>query len=138
MNDEESIRDLASRYCWVLDERRFDDLDTVFVPDATASLGRGTQTGIGEIRALLERVLVPLRVSQHLIGSHEVTVDGDRAAHRCHFQAQHVRRGVPGGDQYIVAGRYDDDCVRTDTGWRIAHRRLTVLWTSGNPAVLEP
>jgi len=26
--------------------------------------------------------------------------------------------------------------VRTSHGWRIAHRKLTMLWTTGNPAVI--
>jgi SnoaL-like domain len=44
--------------------------------------------------------------------------------------------GVADGTQYVVAGRYDDRFVRTASGWRISHRTLSVMWTSGNPAVL--
>ena len=47
-------------------------------------------------------------------------------------------RGTEGGDNYIIAGRYDDRVVRTPDGWRIAHRVLTVDWTEGNPAVVRP
>jgi hypothetical protein len=36
-----------------------------------------------------------------------------------------------------VAGRYDDDFVLTDSGWRIAERRLSVMWTSGNEEILS-
>ena len=38
----------------------------------------------------------------------------------------------------MVAGRYEDRLVRTDAGWRIAHRTLTVMWTDGNVAVAHP
>ena len=72
-------------------------------------------------------------MSQHLVGTHQVALDGDRATARCYLHAQHVNQS---GGQYIVAGRYDDDVVRTPAGWRIQRRTLTVLWTAGDPAVL--
>ena len=43
-----------------------------------------------------------------------------------------------GGPNYIVAGRYEDRFVRTDAGWRIAHRALIVMWMDGNRAVVYP
>jgi hypothetical protein len=84
------------------------------------------------------RVLEPLAASQHLLGNFEVTVAADEATATatCYFQAQHVKPGTAGGDNYIVAGTYTDRHVRTPDGRRIAHRRLEVTWTEGNPAVL--
>ena len=64
---------------------------------------------------------------------HQVRVDGDTATNRCYLQAQHV----VGGANYIVGGRYEDRLVRTDDGWRIAHRALIVMWTEGDPSVLR-
>ena len=63
-------------------------------------------------------------------------LDGDRARSTCYLQAQHVGTGTEGGDHFIIAGRYDDELVRTPDGWRIRDRRLDIVWTSGNPAVL--
>ncbi|MCX6521425.1 MAG: nuclear transport factor 2 family protein [Actinobacteria bacterium] len=133
--DEAAVRDLASRYCWAIDRLDRAAFDTVFLPDATAVLGQGEERGIEEIWAKVDLVLSPLTCSQHLVGSHVVEVDGDTATHRCQFHAQHVMKGCEGGDQYIVAGTYEDRVERTAAGWRIRHRDLTVLWTSGNPLV---
>lgn len=133
--DEAAIRDIAVRYCWAVDHLDREALDEVFFADATASLGRGLQHGLDEIWERIRVVLAPLTVSQHLIGSQLVEVDGDRAQHRCYFHAQHVWRGKEGGDQYVVAGTYEDRLERTTAGWRIRHRDLRVQWTSGNPAV---
>ena len=36
------------------------------------------------------------------------------------------------------AGRYDDRFVRHEAGWRIADRRLSVIWTSGDESILDP
>ena len=71
------------------------------------------------------------------MSNHQVAIDGDAATCRCYFQAQHVRHGTEGGDNFIIAGRYEDRLVRTAGGWRIEHRVLTVDWTEGNPSVVR-
>ena len=73
-----------------------------------------------------------------MVTNHQVQVDGDTARHRCQMQAQHVRHGADGGPNYIVAGRYEDELVRTADGWRIAHRDLVIVWTDGNIRVVRP
>jgi SnoaL-like domain len=133
--DRQAIVDLTIAYSWALDARRFDDLDRVFVPDATAELGRSLD-GRAAIKARIRDALVPLQASQHMVASHQVQVDGDRATGRLYLQAQHVKPGTSGGDLFMVGGSYEDRYVRTPDGWRIAHRTLHVSWTQGNPAVL--
>ena len=137
--DEREIRDVAFRYCRALDTKDWALLDDVFVPDATGQLGTPTTlVGIEAIRDRIRTALAHLDDSQHLVGNHEIAVDGDAATHRCYLQAQHIREAATGGPNYIVAGRYEDQLARTDAGWRITHRTLTVMWTDGNVAVAHP
>ena len=131
LEDRAAITDLAVAYCWALDTHDWDRLDDVFLPDATASLGYELE-GVEAIKARVRSALEPLDVSQHLVGTHQVSLEGDRATARCYLHAQHVRDTR----QYIVAGRYDDEIVRTDAGWRIRRRVLTVLWTAGDSSAL--
>jgi hypothetical protein len=133
--DLQAIVDLTIAYSFALDERLFDDLDDVFVPDATADLGWLLE-GRDAIKVRIRDALVPLDASQHLVATHQVHIDGDRATGRCYLQAQHVRANADGGSLFMVGGRYEDRYVRTADGWRIDHRSLIVLWTDGNPAVL--
>ena len=137
--DEREIVQLATRYCRALDTKDWPLLDEVFVGDATADLAAPSPlVGIEAIRARIRTALEHLDVSQHLVGNHEVSVEGDDATHRCYLQAQHVRRAASGaGVNYIVAGRYEDRLTRTDAGWRIVHRTLVVMWTEGNLAVVR-
>ena len=134
--DDRDIVQVALRYCRALDTKDWALLDDVFVVDATATLGSPLRlVGIEAIRGRIRTALEHLDDSQHLVGNHEVGIDGDAATHRCYLQAQHVREAAIGGPNYMVAGRYEDRLVRTAAGWRIAHRTLVVMWTDGNVAV---
>lgn len=135
--DERAIVALTVAYCWALDTGDYERLRDVFAPDATARLGEEC-AGIDAIIARVARALDPLDDSQHMVANHEVRLDGDRATCRCYFQAQHVRRAAPGGPNYMVAGRYEDDLERTPDGWRIRRRTLVPMWTEGNLAVVRP
>lgn len=132
--DRQDIVDLTIAYTFALDTKAWDELDDVFVPDATAHLTEEL-AGRDAIKARVRRALENLDISQHLVGNHQIRIDGDRATGRCYLQAQHVREAAPGPPNFIVAGRYDDRYVRTSGGWRIERRELSIMWTEGNPAV---
>lgn len=129
--DKQAIIDITIRYTWLLDHGPREDLDTVFTADAQAMLGRACD-GANEIIARVKEALDPLHISQHIVSNHQVTVSGDTGTSRCYFHAQHVPTKENGGSdkQFIVAGRYVDELVRTADGWRINHRVLHVDWTA--------
>src|SRR5215207_8567004 len=112
LTDRQALVDLTVAYSYALDDR-----DDVFLPDATAELGRHLE-GRDAIKDRIRDALVPLDSSQHLVATHQVRLDGDQATGRCYLQAQHVRAGADGGSLFLVGGRYDDRYVRTTEGWR--------------------
>lgn len=134
--DRAAIVDLTIRYAWALDTRQWSELDHVFVPDATAHLTEPLESREA-IKARVRRALEPLDASQHIVANHQVVVVGDRASCRCYLQAQHVRHAVEGSPNFVVAGLYEDQLVRTSEGWRITRRELVITWTDGNPAVVR-
>lgn len=135
--DRLAIHDLQVEYTRALDANEFDRLGDVFVPDAVFDVeGRGEFSGVDEIKGVCSRSLSPLTASQHLVGNHWAEIDGDRAAAGCYFQAQHHIDEAEDGSNYIVAGAYTDELVRTVDGWRIARRTLRRWWTAGNDKVL--
>lgn len=133
-----AITDLTVAYCWAIDTHDWPLLNDVFVSDATADLDGVPKVGRAAIVDYIAAVLGKLDDSQHIIANHQIDVDGDAATSRCYLHAQHVRLGVPGGDLFVVAGRYEDTLVRRPEGWRISHRRLVVMWRDGNVAVVHP
>jgi len=135
--DRQEITNLLVRYAIALDTHDWDLLAACFTPDAAYRFAHaGEVEGCRAIETVCRQSLEPLDASQHLVGAAHVEVDGDHARSRCSFQAQHVRRGLADGPNYIVAGTYLDELRRTEQGWRIELRELQVVWTEGNPAVL--
>jgi ketosteroid isomerase-like protein len=135
--DEREIRGIVLRYATALDSRDWALLRSCFVQDAVAEYeGLGRVDGYAAIEELCRGALTPLTRSQHLIGNIMPAVDGEEATCTSYLQAQHVRSATPGGDNYIIAGRYTDRLVRTPDGWRIAERSLETWWTDGNQAVV--
>lgn len=136
--DHHAIVATAIRYTWALDMREWDQLDDVFLPDATACfMGGDPHPDRNSIKARISSALGRMDHSQHIVSNHQVTIDGDHAIHRCYMQAQHVRKDVDGGSNYIIAGRYEDTMVRVAAGWRISHRDLIMMWGDGNPEVIR-
>lgn len=103
----------------LIDQRAYDRLDEVFVPDAfydCSIFGFGTATGIDEIRALLSR-------------------EGHALAHHCTNVFVHNAEGEALGalskglgvleDGKVASITYVDTLVRTPAGWRIASHVLS-------------
>ncbi len=136
--DRQAIVDVTIQYCWVLDGKAWDELAGVFTEDAVFERSDAPPLrGLPAVRDFIASVLAPLDRSQHLVTNHQVEPDGEGARSRCYFHAQHVREGLEGGAHFIVAGSYQDSWTRTPDGWRSRRRLFEVLWSEGNPAVLE-
>lgn len=139
VQDKQEITELCYRYGLALDGRDWTALAACFTPDAKAYyMDKAPCLGYQAIEDTCREALTPMSATQHLISNVVISLDGDRAESRCYLQAQHVRAGTPGGDNFIIAGRYTDQLVRTPDGWRIRERRLEVMWADGNPAVASP
>ncbi len=136
MSDRDDIIDLTIAYTWALDTRQFADLRHVFHPDATADLRGKACNGADEIITRIGRSVARFDATQHIVGNHQVHIDGDTATCRCHLQSQHTKYGLEGGENMLIGGMYLDRLVRTAGGWRIVHREMRQLWAEGNPAVL--
>ena len=132
VQDHHDIVQLTHDYCWALDTSDWETLRSVFTSDVVADLGAGGQNGIDEVIERVSTALSRFEVTQHLVGSHQIRIDGDTATCRCYLQAQHVRTS---GDKLMVGARYEDECVRTADGWRIAKRAIIPMWTEGEGGI---
>ena len=131
-DDRLDIIELPARYADALDLLEPERLHDVFTDDAIWEVAeRGTRlVGIDEIKAFMGRADVHpgahLMTNIHIewVGADPADPDGDSVL------VQLRSRGVfpvgpsnPREPTTVFYGRYEDDVVRTDAGWRIRHRR---------------
>ena len=134
--DEREIVAVLNRLAWVLDERRWDEFEAIFTPDATAYGAEGS--GPDAIQATVRRFLGGCGPSQHLLGNHQIDVDRDNARSRTKVRVMHQGLDDRADLTYEVFGYYHDDWERTVDGWRITAREIDVRIQLGDFAVLQP
>lgn len=127
ISDRLEIQQLLVDYSSAIDQRRFDDLDAVFTPDAYIdyrALG-GIDGRYPEVKAWLAEVLPNFPMYSHMLGNFSVRINGDTAASRVICFNPMVLPGDSKGDreQVLFCGLwYDDEFLRTPAGWRMTRR----------------
>lgn len=123
ISDRFEIQQLLIDYSTAIDNRRFDDLDRVFTPDAYIdyrAMG-GIDGRFPEVKAWLAQVLPNFPAYAHMLGNFDVRVDGDTASSRTICFNPMVLGGEQ--NQILYCGLwYDDEFIRTPEGWRMSRR----------------
>ncbi|MCZ0726643.1 nuclear transport factor 2 family protein [Mycolicibacterium iranicum] len=127
ISDRLEIQQLLIDYSTAIDQRRFDDLDAVFTPDAYIDyrVAGGIDGSFPEVKAWLKEVLPNFPAYYHLVGNADVRIsygpEGDTATSRA-ICFNPMAMGGDGGQIYFVGIWYVDEFVRTDQGWRMSKR----------------
>jgi hypothetical protein len=133
ISDRLEIQQLLTDYSTAIDQRRFDDLDRIFTPDAYIdyrAMG-GIDGPYPQVKAWLAEVLPNFPAYYHLIGNFDIRLAGDTATGRTRcFNPMHLSagsgapgsQGSPGSQILFCALWYDDEFVRTAHGWRLTRR----------------
>jgi ketosteroid isomerase-like protein len=138
LSDRAEILELRSRYGRALDGKDWDRMRTVFAEDAQADFALGKPfKGIEEIIRGCRSQMDSLDHTQHFMGNHEIELDGDRARGRLKLIGGAYLRTDTGAPSACLRGNYVDEYVRTDEGWRISRRELTIAWGEGNTGILS-
>lgn len=70
------------------------------------------------------------KATQHLIGSHVVTITGNTATCLSNFQAHHVYLDAAKGN-WTLGGVYEHRLIRTTKGWQVNQMKMTWTWETG-------
>lgn len=123
ISDRFEIQQLMVDYSTAIDQKRFDDLDGVFTPDAYIDyrVTGGIDGRFPEVKAWLKEVLPNFPAYYHMLGNFNVRIDGDSASSKtiCFnpmvFNAEEK--------QILFVGIwYVDEFARTAEGWRMSKR----------------
>jgi hypothetical protein len=139
-DDYIAIMNLAAQYSHTLDGCDWEGLGACFTQDAIAEFSVQPEPLKGR-QAIVEFIRngrLRFDVTQHVIGTPSINIDGDTAHASFYIMAQHVASQDGQTKRCLVGVRYNDDLQRTEEGWRLAHRRISRLWTEGDGTLLEP
>ncbi|MEU2120919.1 nuclear transport factor 2 family protein [Nocardia niwae] len=138
--DRLDVIETCTRMAWYADLREWDKLADVFADTVTldyTSLNGGDPAVLtpAQIAAAWQEALGGFAATQHLLGNHLVSIEGDRAVCTASFQATHRRSAPFGASLWTLGGSYRFDLVRSADGWRITAVVMTALWGDGNRAL---
>ncbi|MFB1297875.1 nuclear transport factor 2 family protein [Mycobacterium sp. pW049] len=124
--DRQDISDVLVRYGTGIDSRDWTLFRTVFADDCELDYGEiGRWHGVDAVVDFMVAAHEMAGHTLHRISNQAVTVDGDTATARAYVDALIMSQDNTSGVN--AAGFYDDEFVRTDTGWRIRRRRFTTV-----------
>lgn len=121
ISDRLEIQQLLVDYATAIDQRRFDELDQIFTPDAYIdyrAMG-GIDGPYPQVKAWLAEVLPNFPAYCHLNGNFDIRLAGDTATGRT--MCLNPMR-LSDGQILFCALWYDDEFVRTADGWRLTRR----------------
>src|SRR6202158_5620798 len=123
ISDRLELQQLLIDYSEAIDQRRFDDLDAIFIPDAYIdyrAMG-GIDGHYPEIKKWLSEVLPNFAGYAHMLGLPSFRITGDTAAARTFcFNPMVIAGEKP--TTMLLGLWYDDEFVRTAAGWRMSRR----------------
>lgn len=138
LSDHEEIQRALSLYTKSIDRRDYALLEQVFAADAVATYGAGNVfRGLPAIRDFLAAAGRKVGPMQHLVGSVDIALAGDRATVSSYLQGL-LLGSRPGFEGKVLKffGEYRDEFRRTPAGLRIARRELLPIHLDGDPALM--
>ena len=135
ISDRLEIRDVLTRYTRAIDTGAWDQLDTVFTPDAQIDYTEsgGIAAPFAEVKPWLAEMLpafFPKRM--HTLGQVEVVLRGDEADVAAYFHNPMPMDDGQGGEKLVeFGGLYHHTMTRTPDGWRSRKLHEEIVWKRG-------
>ena len=138
MSDRDRIIEKLNLYALAVDAQRWDLFDRIFTLHCDADYGTSSHwTDREQFKADFAAFHAPFDATQHMMMNHQVSLEADRANTLTYGSWRLVRHAAEGDPLWDGTGWYDDEWVRTQSGWHIARRVCRVIWFTGNEKVKE-
>ena len=134
---QEMIINTVNQMALAADQRDWDlccrcFADEVFVDYTSLAGGEPATVPADALIESWQGLLPGFTATQHLIGSHVVTVQENRADCLAHFQATHILDN----ERWVLGGHYYFRLRLKGESWQIAAITMTALWSVGDQAGL--
>jgi ketosteroid isomerase-like protein len=129
----------VGRYFQFCDAKDFDGMRSLWTDEVTVDYS-GVFPVEGRVDAdtlkrTMTEVVGPIPVTQHMVSSPVVSVDGDTATARFHLEALHHHPAL-GVDErstdWTLYGRCVLGFTRTPDGWKVSSEHMAVVHQTGN------
>lgn len=134
--DRLALRQVVEQYARGADTRDAVLYADAFTDDGVLVTNRGVEIRGREQMLTVAPRLGRYRATMHFVGNHYVDfdpADPDRATGQAYCIARHVSDAEEPPRDYVMHIVYHDEYRRTAAGWRIANRRLELLWDEEHP-----
>jgi hypothetical protein len=142
--DRDAIARLVYQLGVALDDGRFEDLRSIFIPDATASTPGGTASGIDAVVAQAARNHTPDARTQHVITNVLTDIDDSGSGSSATVRASLIVTFALTSDDvaapalappatFTLGETYAFTAARTPSGWRLSSVETVPLWSTGTP-----
>lgn len=126
-NDHAAVAALITRLYQLLDEQRFDELDSVYADDVVLEFPNGPMRGLPAVTAKARERAERYPRMQHLNTDVAVELDGDTARVRSNHLAFHVESSGARFDAGLV---HHFEAARTEAGWRFTRGTGELVWST--------
>jgi hypothetical protein len=138
--DRESVEHQVVGLVHQIDHKRWRELRALFADtvrtDYTSLFGGSpVEQSIDSLIEIWRKSLETV-TTQHLLGSIDSQVYGDRATAACHVRALHYAPKAKSGTEWEVLGHYLFELARVADGFRITKVTLETFHQTGNRALL--
>ncbi|RKT86991.1 SnoaL-like domain-containing protein [Saccharopolyspora antimicrobica] len=134
MSDRDDIAERLAELAAAIDARDWESVRAAFLPNAHGYRKDGAEAIVRQISDHLGAC----GPTQHLLGNHRITVDGDTARSLTYARVHHSGAGAMAGKFFECMGEYDDRWVRTPEGWRLSSRVFDMRIFLGDFGVFGP
>ncbi|MET9879339.1 nuclear transport factor 2 family protein [Actinacidiphila glaucinigra] len=133
------VLNVVGRYFQFCDAKDWDGMRSLWADMVTVDYG-GVLPVEGQVEAeTLKRTMAdaidPIPLTQHMVTSPVVTVDGDTATVRLHLEALHHHPGLGEDERSTNWTLYARNAIgldRTPEGWKVSSEKMTVVCQTGN------
>jgi ketosteroid isomerase-like protein len=137
ITDERAILNALGDFARIIDRKQWARIGEIFADDITFNYGDGQeQQGAAALHTQFTRFLDHCGATQHLLGSIQLELDGDKAVTRSYVQARHQGKGDMSALTFDTNGEYTDRWARREEGWRIVRRDARWDLFMGDSSVL--
>jgi uncharacterized protein len=135
--DPEAVRQTISNSALLADQRKWQELANLFSTKVLLDYGYPELLSPQEIIDRWQPLLSAFDTTQHQLSQIQVREQDGRILAKSQFSATHTMKGVSGGNQWILKGRYEYELENQNGTLKIMRMRMISEQSSGNLEVLN-